>query len=286
MWQDFHSKFSKFFSGEEAFRQACEQNRIERYFSSNNFEKSAERCGDELHKAGLNDVEVENFPADGKTAWYGWKSRIAWDAEFARLWIVSPHKELMCDWTKVPQSLVMYSGSCNEEGELVEWNGEKKIDLKGKIPFTHLRINDVYPQMRILGIKGILSDFIGILPGVRDAHDLPNDVRWENSALGSANGKCWGFMFSANQGQMIRSLMKKGPVRIKAEIKSKIYKGIFKSATGVIKGSEEPQKEILFVSHLYEPGANDNASGTGVGLELARSLNAARTRSLCLDAQT
>ena len=65
------------------------------------------------------------------------------------------------------------------------------------------------------------------------------------------------------------------PVRVRAQIVSRSYDGAFHSATGVIPGAEEPKKEILFVSHLYEPGANDNASGVGVGLELARSLNAA-----------
>jgi hypothetical protein len=36
----------------------------------------------------------------------------------------------------------------------------------------------------------------------------------------------------------------------------------------------------VFVSHLYEPGANDNASGVGIALELARSLNSAIRRGL------
>ncbi len=173
------------------------------------------------------------------------------------------------------QILRVYSGPCAIEGEIVEWDGEESVDLAGKIPFTRHRINDVYPQMRAKGVRGILSDFLGTLPGVRDPFNLPDDVRWENSALRPAAGECWGFMLTPRQGEMLRSLLRGGAVRVRAEINSRVYDGAFKSATGVIAGSAEPEKEILFVSHLYEPGANDNASGVGVGLELVRSLNAA-----------
>ena len=179
------------------------------------------------------------------------------------------------NWSTVPESLVMYSGPCDAEGELVEWNGEEDIDLAGKIPFTRQRINDVFPQLRGKEARGIVSDYLGTLPGVRDPFDPPNDVRRENSALRPAAGQYWGFMLSPRQGDRLRSHLRQGSVRVRAKITSRVYDGAFHSATGVILGAEEPDKEILFVSHLYEPGANDNASGVGVGLELARSLNAA-----------
>jgi len=281
MWKDFHSKFEGLFSGERAFSQASEQNRLERYFTFPNFEKSAERAGEEFTKAGLEDVEVEEFPADNKTSWSGWGDIKAWDVESARLWMVSPEKRLLYDWDEIPQSLVMYSGSYDGEFEIVEWDGETDVDLGGKIPFTSRRINDVYPQMRVLGIKGIISDFIGTLPGVREPFDIPDAVRWENGGLEPAGGECWGFMISPRCGTMLRDLIKKrGSVTLRAEIESRNYEGIFKSATGVIKGSELPEEEILFVSHLYEPGGNDNASGGGVVLELARSLNSAINRGI------
>ncbi|MHC4404426.1 MAG: DUF4910 domain-containing protein [Planctomycetota bacterium] len=275
MWRDFYSKFLGRFIGRRALLQAAEQNRLERFFTFRNFEESANRCARELREAGLSDVAVESFPADGTTSWYGWRSMKAWDVVEARLWMIAPGRRLLCNWSVVPESLVMYSGPCEVEGEIVQWDGEEEVDLAGKIPFTRHRINDVYPQMRAKGVEGILSDFLGTLPGVRDPFDLPDDVRWENSALRPAAGECWGFMLTPRQGEMLRSLLRQGTVRVRAEIKSRVYDGAFHSVTGVIPGAEEPEKEVFFVSHLYEPGANDNASGVGVGLELARSLNAA-----------
>jgi len=275
MWQDFYSAFVGHFSGKRALAQAAEQNRLERFFTFPNLEASANHCGQELQQGGLSQVAVESFPADGTTSWYGWKSMKAWDVTEARLWMTAPDRKLLCDRSEVPESLVMYSGPCNTEGELVEWNGEEDVDLAGKIPFTRHRINDVFPQMRAKGVQGIVSDFLGTLPGVRDPFDLPDDVRWENSALRFAAGQCWGFMLSPRQGDMLRSRLRHGTVRLHAKIESQTYDGAFHSVTGVIPGAEDAEEEILFVSHLYEPGANDNASGVGVGLELARSLNAA-----------
>jgi hypothetical protein len=275
MWRDFYAGFAGHFSGKRALLQAAEQNRLERFFTFPNFEVSANRCGQEMQRAGLSEVAVESFPADGTTSWYGWKSMKAWDVAESRLFLTAPYRSALCDWSEVPESLVMYSGPCDTEGELVEWNGEEEVDLAGKIPFTRLRINDVFPHMRAKGVRGIVSDFLGTLPGVRDPFDLPDDVRWENSALRPAAGQCWGFMLSPRQGDLLRGLLRQGTVRLHAKIASRTYDGAFHSATGVIRGAEEPEKEILFVSHLYEPGANDNASGVGVGLELARSLNAA-----------
>ncbi len=275
MWKTFHSQFKGRLSGERALWQAREQYRIDRFFTFPNFERSAERCGEQMESAGLSGVAVESFPADGTTSWSGWDSMKAWDVTSARLWLVSPHHEVLGDWADVPQCLVMYSGACDVEAELVEWNGELDADLEGKIPFTYFRINDVHAQLKQLGASGIVSDFIGTLPGVRDRFDIPDHMRWENSAIRNAHGANWGFMLTPRQGHKLRELMRSGPVRLRAEIKSRVYDGVFKSATGVIPGMELSDQELLFVSHLYEPGANDNASGVGVGLELARSLNQA-----------
>lgn len=275
MWRDTYSRIVGQFNGHKALLQAAEQNRLERFFTFPNFAASADRCGQELRAAGLSEVAVESFPADGTTGWYGWKSMKAWDVTAARLWMTCPSPTLLCDWSVVPESLVMYSGPCDVEGELAEWDGEENVDLAGKIPFTRHRINDVFPQLRRQGVRGIVSDFLGTLPGVRDPFDLPDAVRWENSALRPGAGQYWGFMLSPRQGDWLRSLLRQGPVRVRAQIISRTYDGEFHSATGMIPGAEYPDQEILFVSHLYEPGANDNASGVGIGLELARSLNAA-----------
>ncbi len=274
MWQAFHKAYRGYFSEERAISQATSTNSIERYFTFDNFKRSAERCAREMEAFGLSDVELESFPADGKTNWSGWRAMKAWSANHARLLLVSPTEQVLCDWDEVPQSLVMYSGPASIEADVVLWDGEDR-DVEGRIPLTRRRINDVFPQMRSKGIPGVLSDFIGTLPGVREPSDIPDSCRWENSAIRLGLGKFWGFMLTPNKGAMIRELMRSGPVRVRVDIDAGCSDGLFYSATGVIPGSRSADEEILFVSHLYEPGGNDNASGVGCGLEVARSLKTA-----------
>ena len=110
MWHDMYSRFAGQFNGDAALHQATEQNLLERYFTFPNFAASADRCSEELRTAGLSDVAVESFPADGTTSWFGWKSMKAWDVTEAHLWVTAPSRTLLCDWSVLPESLVMYSG--------------------------------------------------------------------------------------------------------------------------------------------------------------------------------
>jgi len=123
MWRRFYDAFISILSGDLALAQAREEQRIEHSFTFPNFERSAERCGEELSSAGLEQVEVESFPATDGHFWYGWESGKAWDVTSARLWMVSPRRELLADWTIKPHHLVMYSAPVNAEFEVVEWNG-------------------------------------------------------------------------------------------------------------------------------------------------------------------
>ena len=101
MWRQFHERFVSRLNGQRAISQASELNRIERYFTFPNFERSADWCGEQLARAGLADVAVESFPADGEASWSGWGPMRAWDVESARLWLAAPREELLSDWTAI-----------------------------------------------------------------------------------------------------------------------------------------------------------------------------------------
>jgi hypothetical protein len=110
MRRKFLKAYQGYFDGERALSQAAATNRIERFFTFRNFRRSAERCARDIQAIGLSDVEVESFPADGKTSWFGWRALKAWSVNHARLHLVSPSEQLLCDWDRVPRALVMYSG--------------------------------------------------------------------------------------------------------------------------------------------------------------------------------
>src|SRR3972149_191042 len=53
MWRPIIDALAGRLSGRRALAQACEQNRIERFFTFSNFEQSAQRWADQMHAAGL-----------------------------------------------------------------------------------------------------------------------------------------------------------------------------------------------------------------------------------------
>jgi len=61
-------------------------------------------------------------------------------------------------------------------------------------------------------------------------------------------------------------------VRVRAIVASRLYDGSVPMVTATIRGSAESEREVIPDSHLYEPGALDNASGCGILLESARVL--------------
>jgi len=61
-------------------------------------------------------------------------------------------------------------------------------------------------------------------------------------------------------------------VRLRGTIDATYYAGHLDYITARIVGREQPEKEVIVLGHLYEQGANDNASGCAAILEMARTL--------------
>jgi hypothetical protein len=83
-------------------------------------------------------------------------------------------------------------------------------------------------------------------------------------------------MISERKLRELRSILdRKEKILLKVSIETEKKPGSIKIVSGVIKGSKFPDEEIIITAHLdhYKPGANDNASGCSVALEMARTLN-------------
>jgi aminopeptidase YwaD len=61
-------------------------------------------------------------------------------------------------------------------------------------------------------------------------------------------------------------------VRLKIEAEVVSEPALLRTAMAVIKGAKHPEEAVVMVSHVQEPGANDNASGVAGLLESARAL--------------
>jgi hypothetical protein len=283
------------FSGDRAAALTTELWGIDHWFDFSHFKQSANYSAAKLQDAGLSQVEVVSFPADGRTRYGDWVVPLAWDATEAELKIVAPETIPLASYTQQPCSLIMWSAPSppgGVEGEVVlleeggydpaysESNETPDPNLRGKFLFS----SRPGPELKRLAVRhgalGIVTDHDAAY-GSAQAGRPPDKVSWVNVWSDDPYGwpftkndtPTFGFSLSARQGHMLRERLQSGqPARLAARVETRLYDGSFDLVTGVIPG-RQTDAEVLVFAHLYEVGAQDNAAGCAVVLEAARCLN-------------
>ena len=266
--------------------QICRFHRIQ---GSTMFHEAAEYVKTELLKIGLTDAKIEQFPADGKTRFWTHTSPVGWEVKNAELHQIEPEEKLLCTYEDTPQSLHAFSNATPPEGvtaELVDVGvGIKSKDyegrnVKGKLVLATGRARQVHQQaVKKHGAAGVITDTCWEFSKVRESLDIPDAHAYQGiwpTAKDLPKAK-FGFSLSKRQGNALRALLKEGKkVKLKAKVDAKLFKGNSDIITATIKGKQKPNEEIFLIAHLChpKPSANDNASGSGLLLEIARTMKA------------
>lgn len=274
-------------SGSSAKSYVAQITRFHRIQGSPMFSEAAEYVKSEVEKLGLHQPKIEEFPADGKTKYWTYTSPLGWDVEEAELWQVKPEERLLCKYTDVPQSLHTYSNATPPKGivaDLVNVGSGVKLDdykgkkVKGKLVLASGRARRVH-ELAVLKYSavGVLTDSPIEMPNVREALDIPDAHAYQGIWPKAVDLPKIGFGFSLSkrQGNSLRSALREGkPVRLKAKVKTRLFSFHEDVVTATIRGKSKPQEEILLIAHLChpKPSANDNASGSGLLLEVARTV--------------
>jgi aminopeptidase-like protein len=266
-------------SGEIAFKYTVLISHFDRIQASEGWHDSALLIKKELERIGYTDVVLEGWPSNGSTYYYTYKTPIGWRARHAELWMVSPSREKLCSYEEIPLNLVKHSHAANVEAELVDVGtgvGEefyKNKDVRGKIVLATAYTGNVMREAVLK--RGALGVVTWYPPEVRPGY--PNMIRYtaiwptweERDKIG------FGFNVSKNQGWRLKKMLDEGrKVVLKAEVNAEYYETEVEVLSAAIPGSTEPEKEVMIIGHLCHPlpSANDNASGSGGMLEMARAL--------------
>ena len=146
-------------------------------------------------------------------------------------------------------------------------------DVKGRIVLATGATAGVMKEAVVRrGAVGVLTYFA---PDTRPGY--PNMIRYtalwptweEREKLGFA------FNVSKNQGAVLKRLLEEGQkVVLKADVDTEFFPTTIETLSATFPGSEEQDREVVVVGHLCHPApsANDNASGSGGMLEIARAL--------------
>ena len=112
------SKLLKLLKDETTSEQAVRDVRTiwetDRWFTFPKFEETAKNVAAIMRRAGLEDVEIGNPPADGVTQGGFWTLPLAWDVKVGTLEILDPtvpaDTRVLADYQRVPTSIGMWSG--------------------------------------------------------------------------------------------------------------------------------------------------------------------------------
>jgi len=275
-------------SGSVAKSFVAQVSRFHRIQGSTMFHEAAEYVKNELSGLDFQDAVIEQFPADGKTKYWTHVSPIGWEIQSAELRLVEPEEKLLCTYEDCPQSLHTFSKATPVKGvtaELVDvGKGTKEKDyesknVNGKFVLATGRARLVHQQAVYKhGAAGVITDTITYeMPNVRESLDIP-DAHAYQAIWPTADDLpkvAFGFSLSKRQGNALRVLLQAGKtVKLKAEIDARLFPFHEDVLTATIQGTEEPNKEIFLIAHLChpKPSANDNASGSGLLLEVARTI--------------
>jgi aminopeptidase YwaD len=258
--------------------------------ASTMFHEAAEHVKNELSKIGLKDATIEQFTADGKNKYWTYTSPIGWTIKSAELHLVEPEEKLIVRYEDVPQCLHTYSKATPPEGvaaELVDVGAGTKPkdyegkDVKGKFVLATGRAKLVHEQAVYKhGAAGVITDTITYeMPNVRESLDIPDAHAYQSiwPTAEELDKVTFGFSLSKRQGNALRALLRSGKtVKLRAKVDAELFSGKLDVITAAIPGRSKPNEEIFLIAHLChpKPSANDNASGSGLLLEIARTIMA------------
>jgi len=276
---DFESllaQLTEVLSGVRAKSHVAEIVRHHRIQASPEFDDAIACVRDTLGRIGV-EATVSSFPADGRTETYGWTAPIAWRIRSGSLRQVEPDGHPLCSYDDVAISILGQSGPGRGEGELVHIGkgttakDVEGVDLEGRFVLACGRAMEVARRIRGSGAAALviypdseraaasydLVQYGGLFPKANEVETTP-----------------MGFSISRREADRMIAQLAKGPVRLAGEVDAEFFDGSMQVLEAELPGTDPGAGAILLVAHLCHPrpSANDNASGSGLLIEVAWAL--------------
>jgi hypothetical protein len=221
---------------------------------------------DSAPKSALLTYRVEKRPLRG----------FAWDLVDASLTVVGDKTPLLEMATNL-NMVAINSFPTPDTGVVAEI-----VDVASGTPTDYARVN---VAGKIVLVQGSVSRHfteavqkrgaIGLLGFSQPAFNKPEINRTAiqfTSIPQDTVRKMWAMPISKGAIDSLRVLLARGPVRVRAIVKTRLFPSVERTVVAEVHGTDRPNERFVFSAHVQEPGANDNASGVGALAELARVL--------------
>ena len=290
MFSDLADLFSREIAGRRSLDWAGGLSRYHREPGMPGHQKALDYVLDEVDRFGLDEVEAREYVYDGRRVYYStWASVPPWKPRVGRLEIVSPEQRAIADFEEIPVVLGIRSAPTPPEGitaDLVDVGlGTLPAHFEGKNVRGRIVLCDPNGQLgtttmdlaRLYGAKGVVICSLIDRPPTITRQERPDHIGhvwtsyWFLGSHHDFEGDIFSFSVSNRQLAYLRSLLAQGPVTVRALVDAEFGAGTVRQISGLLRGSEVPEEEVVFLGHVDHPwpGANDNASGCGLMMELA-----------------
>jgi Zn-dependent M28 family amino/carboxypeptidase len=231
------------------------------YFIAEHLEKSGFVLEDKASSTDRFTYRIEKRPLDKPT----------WEIVDANLSIVGEDKPLLTQATN-SNMVALNSYSTPTDGvsaEVIYVKDIKKtkdLDIKGKIVFAEANPYRVFYEAVVKG--GAIGILTYDMPSYLQPEKNTTSIQFRSIQL-NPKLKPWAIALSYEAKERLKKSLQNGKVNLKVNIETKIYESEELTIVADIKGETLPKERLVFSAHIQEPGANDNATGVGVALEMA-----------------
>ncbi len=220
-------------------------------------------------EVGFQNVEIESFP-----------SVSSWAPIQGELWMVTPQSRKLYDIHDIAVSICSGSETGDVTGELVDvGNGARAEDYAGKSLEGKVVLGSTSPgSLQRLGV--FERGAVGVL-SYNTMHPEPNnpdEIQSQSISSNAPQGKKAGFGWSISPrvGRELAARLARGEkVTMRSIVKAESFPGEMETVHAVLPGDGSSSQAVAVSGHLYEgylkQGANDDASGCALGLEMGRA---------------
>jgi hypothetical protein len=274
-------------SGDRAFEHVRWLSHWHRDSGMEGFFKAADYVVQAAQEAGLEDVRFIEQPLNRRN----------YTARMGELWMVEPVEIKLADIGEHAVYLADGSHDAAVTAELV-WIGDaskeslQNIDVAGKIVLTEA--SPATAAQNAVWDKGAIGVVSYSISESKTLMDYPDQIAWTRIPLDPPEGKQGTFAFSLQprKGETLRKILatkdlqdyfatgkrtKGGRIVLKAKVDTEIGENPGRTGfvEGWIRGAKHHDQQIVITAHLQEEkgSANDDGSGCGNILELARAFN-------------
>ena len=279
--------FSQEFSGLRAKRIVGQLTQLHRIQASPGLSAAVDLMHQLAEAAGLANVQVHRYQVDGKSYWWTWKKPWFWSPQSAELRLVAPEEEVLARFEDEPCHLGTLCAPTPPGGitaEVVDvGRGLTEKDYEGKdvagkavlVSGAGRGYRAATKMAAIYGAVGMITDSIVEMPPARTLENAPEQIAYGRVWVEEDGSSVFCFGISHRQMQRLKKLSAESsePLKVYATVETTLSEGELPVLSGVIEGDSKPDEEVLFIAHICHPspGANDNASGSALILEIART---------------